>query len=47
VYLNAGASASATFSVSGLAKAEWTSSPYELISFGFPVSLEARMVHPI
>jgi hypothetical protein len=37
VYLNAGASARATFTALGIAKAEWTSLPYELISFGFPV----------
>ncbi|KAH9919518.1 uncharacterized protein B0H18DRAFT_1122441 [Fomitopsis serialis] len=36
VYVDVGASASATFTIQGLAKAEWNSGQYELISFGFP-----------
>ncbi|TFY61110.1 hypothetical protein EVJ58_g4713 [Rhodofomes roseus] len=36
IYVNAGASASAMFTMTGLAKAEWSSDQYELISFGFP-----------
>jgi hypothetical protein len=36
VYLSAGASARATFTLEGTAKAEWSSLPYELVSFGFP-----------
>lgn len=31
-----GASAQATFTITGLAKAEWSSPSYELVSFGFP-----------
>ncbi|KAH9829398.1 uncharacterized protein C8Q71DRAFT_863325 [Rhodofomes roseus] len=36
IHVNAGASASAMFTMTGLAKAEWSSDQYELISFGFP-----------